>query len=100
MTRPDQRSFTLSRRAAALLACAPALVILAVGPALPKSEALGRPAAPSFEPVRPPEWVHGVTRMTFASPGEIDVVARSGAQVLHTNVVWPYYPLRRDGGGL
>ena len=26
--------------------------------------------------------------------------AAAGAQVLHTNLVWPYHPLRRDGGGL
>src|SRR5205823_317983 len=47
-----------------------------------------------------PAWVHGVTRMAFASPGEAAKAARFGAQVLHTNVVWPYFPLRRDGGGL
>ena len=25
---------------------------------------------------------------------------KAGAQVVHTNVVWPYFPLHRDGGGL
>ena len=35
--------------------------------------------------------------MAFGSPGEIEKVAAAGAQVLHTNVVWPYFPLRRDG---
>ena len=63
--------------------------------------ALTAPAlAQPFEPVRSPEWVNGVTRMAFASPGEVDRVADAGAQVLHTNLVWPYAPLRRDGGGL
>jgi hypothetical protein len=61
-------------------------------------------AAPVFaqpsEPVRPPDWVNGVTRMAFATPGEVERVAEAGAQVLHTNLVWPYSPLRRDGGGL
>ncbi len=55
--------------------------------------------APSKD-IRPPAWVEGVTRMAFGSPGEVDKVAEAGAQVLHTNLVWPYYPLRRDGGGL
>ena len=47
-----------------------------------------------------PEWVHNVTRMAFLSPGEVDRAAKAGAQVVHTNVVWPYFPLRKDGGGL
>ena len=38
--------------------------------------------------------------MTFCSPGEVAKAARAGAQVIHTNAVWPYFPLRRDGGGL
>jgi hypothetical protein len=56
--------------------------------------------AQEFQPVRPPEWVRDVTRMAFASPGEVEKAAQAGAQVLHTNLVWPYHPLRRDGGGL
>src|SRR5947207_5100267 len=47
-----------------------------------------------------PEWVHGVTRMGFLSPGEVPRAAAAGVQVVHTNVVWPYFPLRRNGGGL
>ena len=54
----------------------------------------------AFEPVRIPDWVHGVTRMVFLTPGEIEMAEKVRAQVVHTNVVWPYYPLRRDGGGL
>jgi len=55
-----------------------------------------RPAP--FEPVAIPDWVYGVTRMAFCSPGEAGDAADAGAQVVQTNVVWPYYPLRRDGG--
>lgn len=60
------------------------------------------PPKPSadFEPVRIPDWVHGITRMAFLTPGEVDRAARAGAQVVHTNLIWPYFPLRRDGGGL
>ena len=35
--------------------------------------------------------------MAFLSPGQVDDAAKAGTQVVHTNVVWPYYPLRRDG---
>jgi hypothetical protein len=56
-------------------------------------------AAP-FAPVQIPDWVHGITRMTFCSPGEVAKAARAGAQVIHTNVIWPNFPLKRDGGGL
>ncbi len=64
------------------------------------------PAAPdepkpaTFEPIRIPEWVRGVTRMAFLSPGEVDRAAKAGVQVVHTNLIWPYFPLRRNGGGL
>jgi hypothetical protein len=51
-------------------------------------------------PLTVPAWVHRVTRMAFLSPGEVAKAAAGGAQVIHTNVVWPYFPLRRDGGGL
>ena len=59
-------------------------------------------AAPKdpFEPVKIPEWVFGVTRMTFLSPDDVGKAAKAGVQVVHTNLVWPYFPLRRDGGGL
>ncbi|HZT81757.1 MAG TPA: hypothetical protein VFA26_16140 [Gemmataceae bacterium] len=53
-----------------------------------------------FEPVRPPGWVFGVTRMAFLSPADVPKAAKAGVQVVHTNAVWPYFPLRRDGGGL
>ena len=46
----------------------------------------------------PPEWVRSVTRMTFT--GDIAAAAPAGAQVAHTNLIWPYFPLRKDGGGL
>src|SRR6059058_6106029 len=59
-------------------------------------------ADPPTEPADPPvpAWVRGVTRMGFLSPGEVARAAAMGVQVVHTNVVWPYFPLRRDGGGL
>ncbi|MBI1902222.1 MAG: hypothetical protein HYS13_14065 [Planctomycetia bacterium] len=53
-----------------------------------------------FEPVRIPDWVYGVSRMAFLSPGEVDRAASLGVQVVHGNAVWPYFPLKRDGGGL
>jgi hypothetical protein len=57
--------------------------------------------ATAQEPNPPPaEWVHGVTRMAFLAPGQVDEAAKLGVQVLHGNAVWPYYPLRKDGGGL
>lgn len=57
-------------------------------------------AAHRFDPIRIPDWVRGVTRMAFVTPGEIDRAAELGVQVCHGNAVWPYFPLRRDGGGL
>ncbi len=54
----------------------------------------------AFEEVTPPGWVQDVTRMAFIAPSAASAAARAGAQVVHTNVVWPYFPLRRDGGGL
>ncbi len=56
--------------------------------------------ADSIEPPPVPAWVHTVTRMGYLSPGEAKKAAAMGVQVVHTNVVWPYFPLRRDGGGL
>lgn len=47
-----------------------------------------------------PAWVRGVRSMAFGSAADLDDMAAAGVQVLHTNMVWPYYPLRRDGGGL
>ncbi len=50
--------------------------------------------------LRIPAWVEDVTRMAFLTPGEVEKAVRTGVQVIHGNAVWPYYPLRRDGGGL
>jgi hypothetical protein len=55
---------------------------------------------PVFEPIQIPEWVHGVTRMAYLVPSQVPEAAKAGVQVVHTNTIWPYYPLRRDGGGL
>jgi hypothetical protein len=38
--------------------------------------------------------------MAFGSLADVAEMADAGVQVLHTNLVWPYDPLRRDGGGL
>lgn len=54
----------------------------------------------AFFPVAIPDWVRKVTRMAFVTPGEIDRAAELGVQVCHGNAVWPYYPLRKGGGGL
>jgi hypothetical protein len=67
-------------------------------PLLLITTALGADAP--FEPVKPPAWVNGITRMAFLSSGQVDEAAKAGTQVVHTNLVWPYFPLRRDGGGL
>src|SRR5207249_12265044 len=48
----------------------------------------------------PAAWTERITRMGFGNPGEAALLADMGAQVMHTNIVWPYFPLRRDKGGL
>lgn len=58
------------------------------------------PAADPPPDLAIPDWVFGVTRMGFLSPGEVDRAAKAGVQVVHTNVVWPYFPLHKEGGGL
>ncbi len=60
----------------------------------------GQAGAQPFEEIEPPPWVRGVTRMAFGTPGDVAKIADAGAQVMHTNLVWPYHPLRKDGGGL
>jgi hypothetical protein len=67
-------------------------------PQLAAEEALSQ--ALPFAPVKIPDWVRSVTRMAFVTPGEIDRAATLGVQVCHGNAIWPYFPLRRDGGGL
>ena len=52
-----------------------------------------------FKPIAIPDWVYSVTRMAFVTPGDVLRAGKAGAQVVHTNVIWPYFPLRRDGGG-
>lgn len=54
--------------------------------------------APAPDPLAVPAWVRQATRMTFT--GDVAQAAAAGAQVVHTNLIWPYFPLRRDGGGL
>jgi hypothetical protein len=57
-------------------------------------------AAPTFQPIEIPAWAREVTRMSFLGPDAVEAVAKIGVQVVHGNAVWPYYPLRRDGGKL
>lgn len=89
MNDPSRRTFL---KAAGLAAAASALPAAA--------QELPTPRLTAPEPLPLPEWLTAVTRMTFGTPGEVEKAAKAGAQVLHTNVVWPYFPLKRDGGGL
>lgn len=62
---------------------------------------VGQIAAAPLPDVPPvPAWVREVTQMTFGSAADLPKAKASAVQVLHTNVVWPYYPLKKDGGGL
>jgi len=84
MTPPTctRRAFLLGGLVAPLLVChRPGRLVFAVDP---------EPAVPA--------WVGQVGRMTFT--GDVAQAAAAGAQVVHTNLIWPYFPLRRDGGGL
>ena len=74
---------------------------LAAGAGLPLAASAAktdRATAPVIGAV--PEWVRNVTRMAFATSGDVRKAAQAGAEVIHTNLVWPYFPLHRDGGGL
>lgn len=84
----SRRDFLVSAGVAA------AGLTLSGGTPLPGSET----ASP--EPLKIPEWVRGITRMSFLGPDAVPAVAKAGVQVVHGNAVWPYYPLRRDGGKL
>lgn len=53
-----------------------------------------------LKPIEPPAWVSQVTKAAFIAPGDLDLAADAGVQVVHFNMVWPYYPLAKDGGGL
>lgn len=81
------------------LASATATLTLATLPQDTQAESIKNKTA-AFEPVRIPDWVHDVTRMAFLTPGDVEKAAKAGVQVVHGNAVWPYFPLRRDGGGL
>ncbi len=61
---------------------------------------LARDNRDTFHPPSIPDWVFGVTTMAFGGWGDIELLAEAGVQVLHTNLVWPYYPRKKDGGGL
>ncbi len=90
MTSLNRREFIASATGAmALAACQNSL-----------GEALSDDAVPEFEPIAIPKWVHEVTRMSFLAPDAVPDVAKIGVQVVHGNSVWPYFPLRKDGGKL
>ena len=91
----DPDSFTPTRRE--FLGTAAALTVATMAPGTAEAD----PAKiMPFEPVAIPEWVRGVTSMAYLTAGEVPRAAKAGVQVIHTNLVWPHYPLRRDGGGL
>lgn len=99
--RAHRLSVPSSQTLPALLAV---LALTAAASAVPP-RAAAQPVAPSVPPapavagpVTPPLWVRNVTRMAFVTPDQAEQAARAGAQVLQTNLIWPYYPLRRDGG--
>lgn len=84
----SRRDFLVASGATMALAMLPTGVATAAEPAAPL---VNLPA---------PAWVHGVTRMAFCGFDQFEQVAAAGVQVIHTNLIWPYFPLKRDGGGL
>jgi len=90
---PPEEAHEATRRE--FLGAAGALAVAGVVAAAPEP-----PMPAAFEPVKIPAWVRDVTRMAFLTPGEVPRAGKAGVQVVHTNLVWPYHPLRRDGGGL
>jgi hypothetical protein len=54
--------------------------------------------APEFKSIESPKWVSDFSRMVYITPGELDDAVKMGAQVVQFNMVWPYYPLKKDGG--
>src|SRR3569623_2416434 len=88
------------RRECLVLAGGAAIVVPATAHADERTGSPKQSAAPIGERLPTPEWVYGVTRMAFGGVGDLDPAAKAGVQVFHTNLVWPYYPLKRDGGGL
>jgi hypothetical protein len=89
-----------SRRAFLAAASAAGLAVPLAFAAHANDIAAAETDADVFRPVDIPEWVFDVTRMAFLTPGEVAKAAQAGVQVVHGNAVWPYSPLRRDGGGL
>ena len=89
-----------NRREFLVLAGGAAIVVPATAHADERTGSPKQSAAPIGERLPTPEWVYGVTRMAFGGFGDLDPAAKAGVQVFHTNLVWPYYPLKRDGGGL
>jgi hypothetical protein len=86
------RAFSFRRGAAVLC------LVLLLAPVLAWA---GYSQAPSPPPVidPSPDWVAETTRYAYLSPGHLDLAASAGVQAVHTGGIWPYYPLRSDGGG-
>ncbi len=96
---PDDGPPTPDTRRDFLALAGGAVGALALSHTANESEAAGPPGKEAALPAVP-RWARDVTRMGFLTPGEVAKAAAAGAQVVHTNLVWPYFPLRRDGGGL
>jgi hypothetical protein len=88
---------SLNRRE--FLAASAAAGTLLISPNGMSGDDAARPDA-AFERITPPDWVKSVTRMSYLGPDAVADCARIGVQVVHGNAVWPYYPLKRDGGSL
>lgn len=58
------------------------------------------PIARADETWVPAPWTREAPRMAFIAPGDLQRAADAGVEAIHFNMVWPYYPLRREGGGL
>ena len=89
---PNRRDF--------LGAAGGAMISQAIIAATDPTTALAIDDREAFQAAVIPDWVYGVTTMAFGGWGDIELLSQAGVQVLHTNLVWPYYPLKKDGGGL
>ncbi|MBL8820165.1 MAG: hypothetical protein JNL58_29345 [Planctomyces sp.] len=95
MTMETRRQF-LSTLGASCLASG----LLDSVPMIAEESQTARSATEGFQPIEPPEWVGQISRMSYLTPDAVPDVAKIGVQVVHGNAVWPYFPLRKDGGGL
>lgn len=92
----DRRTFLAVSSAA--LAHAAHAVVPAAAPSAERESADRALQNDSTRAIKFPAWVRDVTRMAFVTLDQVIPAAEMGVQVCHTNVLWPYYPLLRDGG--